>query len=30
MPVREQMGREASPSAALLDSQWVKSTERGP
>jgi hypothetical protein len=29
MALREQMGREASPSAAVLDSQSVKSAEKG-
>ena len=29
MALRERMGREASPSAAVLDSQSVKSTEKG-
>jgi hypothetical protein len=29
MTLRERMGREASPSAAVLDSQSVKSAERG-
>ena len=29
MALRERMGREASPSAAVLDSQSVKSAERG-
>jgi putative transposase len=28
MALRERMGREASPSAAVLDSQSVKSTEK--
>jgi hypothetical protein len=27
--LRERMGREASPSAAVLDSQSVKSSEKG-
>ena len=30
MALRERMGREASPSAAVLDSQSVKSAEKGP
>ena len=29
MALRERMGREASPSAAVLDSQSVKSCEKG-
>jgi hypothetical protein len=29
MALRERMGREASPSAAVLDSQSVKSAEKG-
>ena len=29
MALRERMGREASPSAAVLDSQSIKSTEKG-
>ena len=29
MALREGMGREASPSAAVLDSQSVKSAEKG-
>jgi hypothetical protein len=29
MTLRERMGREASPSVAVLDSQSVKSAERG-
>jgi hypothetical protein len=29
MALRERMGREASPSAAVLDSQSVKSGEKG-
>jgi transposase len=29
MALREQLGREASPSAAVLDSQSVKSAEKG-
>jgi transposase len=29
MALRERMGREANPSAAVLDSQWVKSVEKG-
>jgi transposase len=29
MALRERMGREASPSAAVLDSQSLKSTEKG-
>jgi hypothetical protein len=29
MAPRERMGREASPSAAVLDSQSVKSAEKG-
>ena len=29
MALRERMGRGASPSAAVLDSQSVKSTEKG-
>jgi transposase len=29
MALRERMGREASPSAAILDSQSVKSAEKG-
>ena len=29
MALRERMGREASPSAAVLDSQLVKSAEKG-
>ena len=29
MALPERMGREASPSAAVLDSQSVKSTEKG-
>jgi hypothetical protein len=29
MALRERMGRRASPSAAVLDSQSVKSAERG-
>jgi hypothetical protein len=29
MALREQMGREASPSAAVLDSQSVRSAEKG-
>jgi hypothetical protein len=29
MAMRERMGREASPSAAVLDSQSVKSAEKG-
>ena len=30
MALRERMGRVASPSAAVLDSQSVKSAEKGP
>jgi len=29
MALRERMGREANPSAAMLDSQSVKSAEKG-
>ena len=29
MALRERMGREASPSAAVLDSQFVKSAKKG-
>jgi hypothetical protein len=29
MTLRERMGREASPSAAVLDSQSIKSAEKG-
>jgi len=29
MPLRERMGREVSPSAAVLDTQSIKSAERG-
>jgi hypothetical protein len=29
MALRERMGREASPSAAVLDSQSIKSAEKG-
>jgi hypothetical protein len=29
MALRERMGQEASPSAAVLDSQSVKSAEKG-